>query len=74
MEERDIAIKKTSCVDLAQQLYKQYYASCFWHMKPDLQITERLVPIVIKGLQENGGREGFLAAARLAQWSDDGCR
>ena len=33
------------------ELFKQYYASCFWHMKPDLPITEAMLPIIIKGLR-----------------------
>jgi hypothetical protein len=74
MEKSDTAIEIASYLELAQQLYKRYYARCFWHMKPDLHITEPLVALVIKGLRANGGREGFLAAARLAEWRDQGCR
>jgi hypothetical protein len=74
MEKSDGPVENASCVALAQQLYERYYALCFWHMKPDLQITEAFVPLVIKGLRANGGREGFIAAARLAEMRDDGCR
>jgi len=50
---------------LASALFGEFYASCFWHMKPDLIITEELIPLIIKGLRTHGGRRGLLAAARL---------
>ena len=65
MNQPDETLKITCKVELAQQLYRQYYARCFWHMKPDLQITESMIYLVVKGLRHNGGREGFLEAARL---------
>ena len=51
---------------LANRLYRERYAECFWHMKPDLVVTEELLPIIIKALRENGGRHEFLEAAKLA--------
>ena len=54
-------------IELAQTLYREYRAVCFWHCKPDLVITEELIPFVVKGLRENGGRKGFLAASALRQ-------
>jgi hypothetical protein len=59
--------KKTPAVKLARELFKEYYASCFWHMKPDLIVTEAMIPLVIKGLRAHGGRRGFLAAAQLIE-------
>ena len=50
---------------LAQELYRQYYASCFWHMKPDLTVTETMIPLIARGLCAHGGRSGMLAAAKL---------
>ena len=52
---------------LASALFREFYASCFWHMKPDLIITEELIPLIIKGLRTHGGRRGLLAAARLKE-------
>ena len=58
--------EKTSLpLELAQQLFKEYYARCFWHLKPDLIVTEQVLPIIIKGLCAQGGRQGMLAAAKL---------
>jgi hypothetical protein len=50
---------------LARELFQQFQARCFWHSPRDLKITEDLVPFVIKGLCDNGGRPGFMWAARL---------
>ncbi len=52
---------------LANQLFREYYSACFWHMKPDLLITPAFLPLVIKGLKAHGGRKGLLAAARLEE-------
>jgi hypothetical protein len=52
-------------LELANRLFREYYAACFWHLKPDLRITEEMMPIVVKGLRSHGGRAGALAAARL---------
>jgi hypothetical protein len=52
-------------LELANQLFREFYAACFWHMKPDLVVTEELLPLIIKGLQTHGGRRGILAAEKL---------
>ncbi len=52
-------------VELAQQLFKEYYASCFWHFKPDLTVTEEMIPWIVKCLCAHGGHKGMLAAAQL---------
>ncbi len=57
--------KPTPTIELARQLYREYYARCFWHLKPDLVVTESTLPIIIKGLCAHGGRRGMLAAARI---------
>jgi hypothetical protein len=54
-----------SRLELAARLFKEYHTACFWHMKPDLVITETMIPTIVKGLRTYGGRQGVLAAARL---------
>ena len=54
-------------VELAQQLFEEYYARCFWHMKPDLKVTQETIPSIVKGFRYHGGRSGMLAAARLLE-------
>jgi len=51
----------------AQELFRQYYARCFWHYRRDLQITSKNIFLVIEGLKKYGGREGLKAAEDLCQ-------
>lgn len=57
--------KTRSRVELAQRLFKEYYASCFWHFKRDLVITESMIPMIVRGLCASGGLRGMAAAAQL---------
>jgi len=68
--------KPESRIELAQRLYREFYAACFWHLKPDLVVSEEVLPIILRGLRLHGGRRGFLAAAQLeeSEVSSDECR
>jgi len=57
----------TAAVRRAQELFKEYYARCFWHLKPDLVVTQELIPMIVKGLRAHGGRREFLLAAQLLE-------
>lgn len=59
--------KKREILEQAQRLFREYYSSCFWHWKPDLTITEAMIPLLIKNLCAYGGRQGMLAAAKLQE-------
>jgi hypothetical protein len=50
---------------IGQQLFKRYYAQCFWHLRPDLEVTVKLLPLIAQGLRRHGGREGFMEAKKL---------
>ncbi len=50
-----------------QELYQKYYTQCFWHLKPDLEITPQNLYLVIEGLKKFGGREGLLIAQQLKE-------
>lgn len=52
-------------LELANQLYREYHTRCFWHCPRDLDITEDLIPFVVKGLRAHGGHRGFLLASKL---------
>jgi hypothetical protein len=52
-------------LELANCLYREYQARCFWHCRRDLVITEDLLPVVVNGLRKHGGRRGFILAAKL---------
>jgi hypothetical protein len=56
-----------SRIELARRLYREFYAACFWHLKPDLVVSEQVIPIILRGLRAHGGRRGLLAAAQLKE-------
>ena len=58
-------IADSARLELANQLFREFRTSCFWYMKPDLVVTEALIPSIIKGLRTHGGRRGMLLAAKL---------
>ena len=54
-----------AAIELAQRYYREFYILCFWHMKPDLIVTESNILSVVDGLRKHGGRKGMLAAAEV---------
>lgn len=51
----------------AQEIFRTYYAQCFWHYDKDLQIGPQQVPLVVEGLRKYGGREGYILAEELCR-------
>lgn len=51
----------------ARRAFRDFHAQCFWYLDPDLRVTLRDVPEIARGLRQNGGRKGFLVAARLCR-------
>lgn len=49
----------------AQELFRVYYARCFWHFDRSLVITPENMQLVIEGLRKYGGREGLSLAEEL---------
>ena len=60
-EARDISAR----LQLADRLFREYYTTCFWHLRPDLIVTAKTLPLIVKGLRLHGGRRGMLAATEL---------
>jgi hypothetical protein len=52
-------------IALANRLYREFWARCFWHSPRDLVITEELLAFVVKGLRAHGGHRGFRLAGRI---------
>jgi hypothetical protein len=59
------ALTPAQRLELANRLFREYHARCFWHCPPDLVITEVLIPLVANGLRMHGGRQGFILSAEL---------
>lgn len=51
----------------ARKAFREFHAQCFWFMPEDMVITLEDVPEIVNGLRRNGGRRGFLLAAKLCQ-------
>ena len=51
----------------ARRIFREFHAQCFWFMRPDLQVNSDDIPELVKGLRQNGGRQGFLLAAKLCR-------
>lgn len=51
----------------AQEIFHQFHARCFWHLRKDLIVTKKLVPTIIEGLRRHGGRRGYELARELQQ-------
>ena len=54
-------------LDLAQVAFHKFYGMCFWFMRKDLIITASNLPLIIKGLRDNGNRETYRWAAKLCR-------
>ena len=50
----------------ARRAFREFHAQCFWYMRRDMTVTLDDLPEIIRGLRQNGGRRGFLVAARLS--------
>lgn len=48
-----------------RQIFLQYHAQCFWHMRRDLPIDLSHVPMIQDGLRKYGGIEGLRLAEEL---------
>ena len=50
-----------------RRAFREYYARCFWYMRPDAHLTLDDLAEVVRGLRKNGGREGIRRAAKLCR-------
>jgi len=51
----------------ARRAFHKFHAQCFWYLRKDAKITLADVPEIVRGLRKNGGRQGFLLAAKLCR-------
>lgn len=51
----------------AKRAFREFRAQCFWYLREDMSVTLEDIPEIVRGLRQNGGRQGFLLAARLCQ-------
>lgn len=51
----------------ARRAFRTFHAQCFWYMRQDMNVTISDIPEIVRGLRNNGGRQGFLLAAKLCR-------
>lgn len=51
----------------ARRAFRKFHAQCFWYLRSDLDVSLDDIPEIVRGLRQNGGREGFLLAAKLCR-------
>lgn len=51
----------------ARRAYRRYHTQCFWYMPADMQIKTSDIPEIVRGLRKDGGRQGYMLAAKLCR-------
>ena len=51
----------------ARRAFREFYAQCFWYLRPDMKVMLEDVPEIVRGLRQNGGRQGYLRAEKLCR-------
>lgn len=51
----------------ARRAFRRFHPRCFWYLREDLEVSLDDIPEIVRGLRQNGGREGFLLAAKLCR-------
>ena len=65
MDPKVQAIPVIQRLGLARKALREFHAQCFWFMREDAGLSLDDIPEIARGLRLNGGRQGFLLAARL---------
>ena len=51
----------------ARRAFREFHAQCFWYLREDIKVALEDLPEIVRGLRQNGGRRGFLVAAKLCR-------
>ncbi len=54
-------------LELARRAFEEFSAQCFWSAPADLQVTEKDIPFIIRGLRLHGGHKGYRIVAELCR-------
>ena len=50
-----------------RRAFREFHAQCFWYLREDIKVALKDLPEIVRGLRQNGGRRGFLVAAKLCR-------
>lgn len=51
----------------AKKAFAVFHTQCFWYLDPNMKVTAKDIPEIVRGLRANGGRKGFLLADKLCR-------
>jgi hypothetical protein len=54
-------------LELAREVLHDFHAQCFWYMREDIEPKPEDLDEIVRSLRQNGGRRGFLLAAKLCR-------
>lgn len=54
-------------VELARRAFKEFFGQCFWSCDPDLVVTEKHIPLIMRNLRLHGGHRGYRIVADLCR-------
>jgi hypothetical protein len=51
----------------ARRACRKFHAQCFWYLREDMKSTREDIPEIVRGLRNNGGRQGYFLAEKLCR-------
>jgi hypothetical protein len=54
-------------LDLAKAAVREFRTQCFWFWRENIEVGTADIPEIARGLRQDGGRRGFLLAAKLCR-------
>ncbi len=66
-ESADNTLSLAGKLELARAALREFHAQCFWYMRKDMDIKPADLSTIARGLRQNGGRRGFMIAAKLCR-------
>ena len=51
----------------ALRAFRKFHAQCFWYLREDMTVSRDTIPEIVRGLRQNGGRDGYLLAEKLCR-------
>ena len=63
----DNTLSLSEKLELARKVLDDFHAQCFWYLREDIEPKPADLDEIVRGLRQNGGRRGFLLAAKLCR-------
>jgi hypothetical protein len=66
-QENEQTLSLPEKLELARKALYDFHAQCFWYLREDIEPKPADLDEIVRGLRLNGGRRGFLLAAKLCR-------